>query len=54
MRNKIYVRALVVTAILLLLTVLCYWNQSLQLSKAQKEITKLERQKGEYKTFIIV
>ena len=52
MRNKIYVRALVVTAILLLLTVLCYWNQSLQLSKAQKEITKLERQKGEYKTFL--
>ena len=52
MRNKIYVRVLVVTAILLLLTVLCYWNQSLQLSKAQKEITKLERQKGEYKTFL--
>lgn len=52
MSNKMYLRALVVTAILLLLTVLCYWSKSLQLYKAQKEITQLERQKGEYKTFL--
>lgn len=50
--KKTYIRAIAVMTILMLLTVLCYWNKSLQLSKAQKEITLLKRQKGEFKVTI--